>query len=174
MAEIPKPEIGIPNPWPLAQHFRLVLSGVFLVLVFVLTRSYIPASTNGLLLVIAAVIGGYMALNIGANDVGPTVGANALTIFWAVVIAAICEAAGAIIAGGEVVNTVKKGIIKPDLIGTTDEFIWLMMAALLTASIWLNLATLPAHRFPPLTPLSAEYWARDSRPAAWRWRTGRG
>ena len=58
-----------------------------------------------------------MAINIGANDVannmGPAVGGKVLTVFSAVVIAAICESAGALLAGGDVVSTVSKGIIAP-------------------------------------------------------------
>ncbi|MCP5059746.1 MAG: inorganic phosphate transporter [bacterium] len=96
-------------------------------------------------LVIAAMIGGYMAMNIGANDVannvGPAVGSKALTLTGAIVIAAIFEAMGAMVAGGDVVSTIKKGIIDPSLIPNGDVFIWLMMAALLAAAIWLNLAT---------------------------------
>ena len=69
-------------------------------------------------LVVAAMIGGYMALNIGANDVannvGPAVGSKALTLTGAIFIAAIFEAAGALIAGGDVVGTIKSGIIDPD------------------------------------------------------------
>jgi PiT family inorganic phosphate transporter len=97
------------------------------------------------MLVIAGIIGGYMALNIGANDVannvGPAVGSRALTLTGAIVIAAIFEASGALIAGGDVVGTIKKGIIDPALIQDTDVFIWLMMAALLAGALWLNLAT---------------------------------
>jgi len=97
------------------------------------------------LLIVAAVIGGYMALNIGANDVannvGPAVGSKALTMTGAIIIAAIFESAGALIAGGEVVSTIKNSIIEPSLINNTDTFIWLMMAALLAAAIWLNIAT---------------------------------
>ena len=63
------------------------------------------------MLVIAAVIGGYMALNIGANDVannvGPAVGSQALSLTGAIIIAVIFEAAGALIAGGDVVSTDK-------------------------------------------------------------------
>ena len=96
-------------------------------------------------LVIAAMIGGYMAMNIGANDVannvGPAVGSNALTLSGAIVIAAIFEASGALIAGGDVVSTIKKGIIDPALIPTGEVFIWLMMAALLAGAVWLNMAT---------------------------------
>lgn len=64
---------------------------------------------------IAAMIGGYMAMNIGANDVAynvePAVGSKALTLTGAIIIAAIFEASGAFIAGGDVESTIKKGII---------------------------------------------------------------
>ena len=97
------------------------------------------------MLIIAGMIGGYMALNIGANDVannvGPAVGSRALTMVGAIAIAAIFEASGALIAGGDVVSTIKKGIIDPANIVDTDVFIWLMMAALLAGALWLNLAT---------------------------------
>ena len=106
-----------------------------------------PAGTgiDSTLLLVSAVIGGYMALNIGANDVannvGPAVGAGALTLVGAILIAVVFESAGAIIAGGDVVKTIKKGIIDPAMIGDTQTFIWVMMAALLSAAIWLNIAT---------------------------------
>ncbi|VAV95387.1 Probable low-affinity inorganic phosphate transporter [hydrothermal vent metagenome] len=97
------------------------------------------------MLVIAAMIGGYMALNIGANDVannvGPAVGSQAITLTGAIIIAIIFETGGALIAGGSVVSTIKKNVIDPALIADSATFIWLMMAALLAAAIWLNLAT---------------------------------
>jgi len=101
---------------------------------------------NNLFLAIAAVFGGYMAMNIGANDVannvGPAVGSKALTMGGAIVIAMVFEAAGAIIAGGDVVSTIKGGIIDIRHFGDdVDSFIWAMMAALLAAALWLNLAT---------------------------------
>jgi PiT family inorganic phosphate transporter len=84
-------------------------------------------------------------MNIGANDVannvGPAVGSKALTMFWAIVIAAIFEASGALIAGGDVVKTIKKGIIDPAMISDPEIFIWAMTAALLSAAVWLNIAT---------------------------------
>lgn len=99
----------------------------------------------GLIVVAAAIIGAYMALNIGANDVannmGPAVGARALTIGTALIIAAICETAGALIAGGDVVGTVSRGIIAPEAVAETQTFIWAMMAALLAGALWVNLAT---------------------------------
>ena len=86
-----------------------------------------------------------MALNIGANDVannmGPAVGANALTMGGAIAIAVVFESAGALIAGGDVVSTIAKGIIAPESMGNANTFIWAMMAALLSAALWVNLAT---------------------------------
>jgi PiT family inorganic phosphate transporter len=102
---------------------------------------------NNIFLAIAALFGAYMAMNIGANDVannvGPAVGSKALTMGGAIVIAAVFEASGALIAGGDVVKTIKKGIIDISAFGAnTDSFIWAMMAALLAAAVWLNFATM--------------------------------
>nr|WP_281355272.1 inorganic phosphate transporter [Sneathiella aquimaris] len=86
-----------------------------------------------------------MALNIGANDVannvGPAVGSKALSMFGALIIAAIFEAAGAILAGGDVVSTIKKGIIDPAGVDNSQIFIWAMMSALFAAAAWVNIAT---------------------------------
>lgn len=102
--------------------------------------------SNPLLLGFTAIIGGYMALNIGANDVannvGPAVGSKALTMFGAIIIAATCEIAGALIAGGEVVDTVRSGIISMQNIQNIEDFITLMLAALISGAIWLHFATL--------------------------------
>ncbi len=117
-------------------------------MVAVLTYSFMSSGgvPNNLFLAIAALFGAYMAMNIGANDVannvGPAVGSKALTMGGAIVIAATFEAGGAIIAGGDVVKTIKKGIIDiAGFGGNTDAFIWAMMAALLAAALWLNFAT---------------------------------
>jgi PiT family inorganic phosphate transporter len=125
---------------------RLGLALFFMVAV--LTYSFMSSGgvPNNLFLAIAALFGAYMAMNIGANDVannvGPAVGSKALTMGGAIVIAAVFEAGGAFIAGGDVVKTIKKGIIDiSGFGGNTDSFIWAMMAALLAAAIWLNLAT---------------------------------
>jgi PiT family inorganic phosphate transporter len=97
-------------------------------------------------LMIAAIFGAYMAMNIGANDVannvGPAVGSGALTIGGAILVASIFEATGALIAGGDVVKTIKKGIIDPSAFGSDPMmFVYAMAAALLAAALWLNLAT---------------------------------
>jgi PiT family inorganic phosphate transporter len=103
-------------------------------------------SSNSLFLAIATVFGAYMAMNIGANDVannvGPAVGSRAMTMGVAIVIAMVFEAGGAIIAGGDVVSTIKKGIIDINGFGgDSQSFVWAMMASLLAAALWLNLAT---------------------------------
>ena len=125
--------------------FRVGLALIFIISVLFYVGASTLAVEGHYLLTAAAVFGGYMALNIGANDVannvGPAVGSRALSMTGAIFIAAIFEAAGALIAGGDVVSTIKEDIIKPDMIGNSDTFIWLMMAALLAAAIWLNIAT---------------------------------
>jgi PiT family inorganic phosphate transporter len=125
--------------------FRFGTAILFVIVIMLFAVSRGAAGPHGLLLVAAAMIGGYMALNIGANDVannvGPAVGSHAITLGGAIVIAAFFEAGGALIAGGDVVSTIKSGIIDPALIPDTGTFIWLMTGALLAAALWLNLAT---------------------------------
>lgn len=121
------------------------LALVFLALAGGFASIQIGAQPNALFIIMAAVLGGYMALNIGANDVannlGPAVGSRALTLFGALMIAAVFESAGALIAGGDVVATISKGIIDPSLVPDSETFVWAMMAALLSAALWINLAT---------------------------------
>lgn len=99
---------------------------------------------NSLAIMLAGCVGMYMAMNIGANDVatnvGAAVGSGALTMAGALAIAVVFEAAGAILAGGDVVKTISKGIIDPNSIPRAD-FIWLMLSALLAAAVWVNIAT---------------------------------
>jgi PiT family inorganic phosphate transporter len=125
--------------------FRIGTALLFIVGIMLFTSQHGTGAPGHIMLVIAGMIGGYMAMNIGANDVannvGPAVGSQALTLTGAIIIAAIFEASGALIAGGDVVSTIKNGIIDPALIADSATFIWLMMAALLAGAIWLNLAT---------------------------------
>ncbi|HSM19455.1 MAG TPA: inorganic phosphate transporter, partial [Hyphomicrobiales bacterium] len=121
------------------------LALIFLVAAGAFASIYIGAAPNALFIVVAAVLGGYMALNIGANDVannvGPAVGGRALTLGAALAIAAVFEAAGALIAGGDVVATISKNIIRPQSDMAALEFILLMMAGFLAAAMWIPLAT---------------------------------
>jgi PiT family inorganic phosphate transporter len=121
---------------------RLGFSLVFMVLVLLATWNKIPGDP---FLAVAAVFGAYMAMNIGANDVannvGPAVGSRALTMAGAILIAAVFESAGALVAGGDVTGTIKKGIIDPAVFPDSQYFVWAMTASLLAAALWLNLAT---------------------------------
>ncbi|OUR72497.1 inorganic phosphate transporter [Methylophaga sp. 41_12_T18] len=126
---------------------RIGFALFFLVGILAFSFSTSGGINNSVFLAVAAVFGGYMAMNIGANDVannvGPAVGSKALTMGGAIVIAIIFEAGGAFIGGGEVVSTIKKGIIDINAFGDdTDSFLWAMMAALLAAALWLNIATM--------------------------------
>ena len=118
---------------------------IFLVLVASTAALLTDGDAGSIIIVAAAVLGGYMALNIGANDVannvGPAVGANALSLTGALIIAAIFESAGAFLAGGDVVSTISKGIIDPASVQSSEVFIWAMMAALISSALWVNLAT---------------------------------
>ena len=125
---------------------KTLLGAVFAIAVAVYVQSAFGHIPNSGFLMMAAVFGAYMAMNIGANDVannvGPAVGAGALTVGGAIVIASIFEAAGALIAGGDVVKTIKKGIIDPAAFaGDPMIFVYAMAAALLAAALWLTLAT---------------------------------
>ncbi|MEA2047964.1 MAG: inorganic phosphate transporter [Campylobacterota bacterium] len=125
---------------------KIVLGAAFALAVAFYANTIIGQASHGGFLVLSAVFGAYMAMNIGANDVannvGPAVGSGALTIGGAIVLASIFEAAGALIAGGEVVGTIKKGIIDPAAFGGDPMvFVYAMSAALLAAALWLNLAT---------------------------------
>ncbi|MDR3212685.1 MAG: inorganic phosphate transporter [Azoarcus sp.] len=118
---------------------------LFFIVCVMLYASTLAEGHNAVMLVIAAMIGGYMAMNIGANDVannvGPAVGSRAITMAGALAIAAIFESAGALIAGGDVITTIRNGIIDPTRIPQGETFILLMMAALLAGALWLNIAT---------------------------------
>lgn len=121
--------------------------GIVLVFMFIASLIAVIFSnvTNNILLIVSVVIGMYMAMNIGANDVannvGPAVGSKTMTMFMAIVIAVIFEAGGAIIAGGDVVDTIRSGIVSQDAFSDTKIFIAVMLAALVSSALWLNLAT---------------------------------
>ena len=126
----------------------LIATGValaFIVLAGIAAAVFFSQTSTVAIVVAAAVFGAYMALNIGANDVannmGPAVGAGALSMGGAIIIAVVFESAGALLAGGDVVSTISKGIIDPAGVAETRVFVWAMMAALISAALWVNLAT---------------------------------
>ncbi len=97
-------------------------------------------------IVLAVIFGLFMAWGIGANDVAnamaTSVGSKAITIKQAILIAAVFEFAGAVLAGGQVTSTIRKGIIDVSGLGATPEILVMgMLAALLAAGTWLLVAS---------------------------------
>jgi PiT family inorganic phosphate transporter len=97
-------------------------------------------------IVLAALFGLFMAWGIGANDVAnamaTSVGSKALTIKQAILVAAVFEFLGAVLAGGEVTSTIRKGIVDAELLSETPELlVYGMLAALLAAGTWLLVAS---------------------------------
>jgi PiT family inorganic phosphate transporter len=103
-------------------------------------------SPDAFVLVAGALVGLYMAANIGANDLanamGTSVGSGALTLNRAVIISIVANLLGAVLAGGYVTNTISKGMINPDLFAAAPDKLMLgMFAALVASGIWVHLAT---------------------------------
>lgn len=123
---------------------KITIVLIFFIMVCIIATVF-GATQHIMLLAFATVIGAYMAMNIGANDVannvGPAVGSNAITLLGAILIAAFFEAFGAIVAGADVVDTIKSGIIDPESVRDSQVFVALMLGALLSSAIWLHLAT---------------------------------
>jgi inorganic phosphate transporter, PiT family len=107
------------------------------------------------LLILAILFGFFMAWGVGANDVanamGTSVGAKALTIKQAIIIAMVFEFAGAYLAGGEVTSTIRQGIIDPEVLADDPELLVYGMMASLLAPIALSgrLWVSPASAYPP-------------------------
>ena len=101
---------------------------------------------SGLFIGFAAVVAFLMAWGIGANDVsnamGTSVGTKTLTVKQAIIIAIIFEFLGAYLAGGEVVSTIKDGILSPECPIATPDLVLGMISAMLSAGLWLIVATL--------------------------------
>ena len=108
--------------------------------------SEIISQYGTILLALACVFGFFMAYGVGANDVanamGTSVGARAITIKQAIVIAMVFEFAGAYLAGGEVTSTIRSGIINADTAGfdTNPE---LLVYGMLASSVSYTHLTLP-------------------------------
>lgn len=100
---------------------------------------------DNIYLFVASIFALWMAISIWSNDVAnnmwPAVWSKAITITWAIIIAAIFEASWVMIAWWDVVDTIRKWIIDPSLIKDSIDFIAIMMATLAWAAIWVWLAT---------------------------------
>ena len=106
----------------------------------------IIAQHGTVFIVIAVIFGLYMTWGIGANDVanvmGTSVGSGAITVTTAIIIAGIFEFTGAVLAGGHVTATIRKGIIDPGpIVNNPEILVFGMLAALLAAGVWLMVAS---------------------------------
>jgi PiT family inorganic phosphate transporter len=102
---------------------------------------------DAVILSIASLIGLYMAVNIGANDLanamGTSVGSGAITLKQAVLISIIANILGAVLAGSYVTDTISKGLIDPALLAADPSKLVIgMFVALLSAGICVHLATM--------------------------------
>ena len=103
--------------------------------------------TTTIYIALAAIFGVFMAWGIGANDVAnamaTSVGSKSITIKQALIIAAIFEFAGAYLAGGQVTETIRNGLVDMDAFSANPEvLVWGMLGSLLAAGTWLLVASL--------------------------------
>lgn len=145
---VPAGDTGSPL---LSIGFFVLLTGMFAC--FLYWGTGYTNQNHLLLFILASLFGVFMAFNIGGNDVansfGTSVGAGTLTIKQALLVAAVFEVSGAVIAGGQVTSTIRGGIV--DLSGIDVDplqFVFIMMSALVAAALWLLFAT---HRGYPVS-----------------------
>ncbi|MDI3471725.1 MAG: inorganic phosphate transporter, PiT family [Thermotogaceae bacterium] len=97
------------------------------------------------ILLLGGIVGFIVAVSIGANDVANSmataVGARAINIKQAVIIAAILEFAGAAIFGAHVTETIRKGIVDPAKVNDPNAFMLGAFSALIATAIWIFIAT---------------------------------
>ncbi|RPJ70516.1 MAG: inorganic phosphate transporter [Desulfobacteraceae bacterium] len=102
-------------------------------------------SSESIILVLGYAIGLYMAWNIGANDLANSmasaVGAKAITVKQAVLIAGVLNVVGATFIGSHVTDTIRHGIVSPGALTDPHETILGALSALLSAALWVSFAT---------------------------------
>lgn len=145
-ADLPTEQTGFLGPdrwWHVS--FGLLMA-IALVGFTLWSFGYIGEEANRTILITTIIFGLFMAFNIGGNDVansfGTSVGAGTLSMKQALMVAAIFEVSGAVLAGGEVTDTVRSGIVDLDAVDLAPaDFVFIMMSALLGAAVWLMIAT---------------------------------
>ncbi|WP_210604298.1 inorganic phosphate transporter [Brevibacterium oceani] len=141
----PTPAVGRSNDrlWHLAFGALLAIT---LIAFTLWSFDFVGRDAPRMVVITTVIFGAFMAFNIGGNDVanafGTSVGAGTLTMKQALLVAAVFEVSGALLAGGDVTDTVKSGIVDLGAVALDPmDFVFIMMAALLGASVWLLLAT---------------------------------
>jgi len=101
--------------------------------------------TGTWILVCGIAAGLYMAWNIGANDVAnamaSAVGAKAITLKQAVIIAGVLDFVGAAFIGSHVTNAIRKNIVDPSVLSDPHVVSLGLLAALLSAAFWVFFAS---------------------------------
>src|SRR5699024_717290 len=141
----PSPAVGRSND----RLWHLVFGALLAVTLIAFTLwsfDFVGRDAPRMVLITTVIFGAFMAFNIGGNDVanafGTSVGAGTLTMKQALVVAAVFEVSGALLAGGDVTDTVKSGIVDLSAVALAPmDFAFIMMAARLGASVWLLVAT---------------------------------
>ena len=131
-----------------SSKISLIFYGIFcgVTIYFLIWGFGFIGSGDKMLFLVSVFLGIFMAFNIGGNDVansfGTSVGAGTLTVPQALIIAAVFEVSGAVIAGGEVTHTIRSGIIDLSKMDVHPrDFIYVMMSALFAAGAWLLFAS---------------------------------
>lgn len=131
-----------------SSKISLIFYGIFcgVTIYFLIWGFGFIGSGDKMLFLVSVFLGVFMAFNIGGNDVansfGTSVGSGTLSIAQALCIAAVFEASGAVIAGGEVTSTIRSGIIDLSKMDVHPrDFIYVMMSALFAAGAWLLFAS---------------------------------
>ena len=131
-----------------SSKISLIFYGIFcgVTIYFLIWGLGFIGSGDKMLFLVSVFLGIFMAFNIGGNDVansfGTSVGSGTLSIAQALCIAAVFEASGAVIAGGEVTSTIRSGIIDLSKMDVHPrDFIYVMMSALFAAGAWLLFAS---------------------------------
>jgi PiT family inorganic phosphate transporter len=121
------------------------LALVAIISAWIYAAANLPAGPLVFLAAAGAAASAYMAINIGANDVannmGPAVGAKALRMGTALLVAALFDLAGAIFAGQGVIKTVSQGLLVQNLALPGEALILLMISATLAGALWINAST---------------------------------
>lgn len=97
------------------------------------------------ILIVAYLLGFYMAWNIGANDVANSmasaVGAKAITVRQAIIIAAVLNIVGAVLIGSHVTDMIRKGIVSTEVLVDPRMALIGALSALSAAALWVSFAT---------------------------------
>lgn len=130
------------------RRLGLLIIGIAVLAIFLLmlnSGQFIAPEFKNAVLIAGYIVGFYMAWNIGANDVANSmasaVGAKAITIRQAVLIAAVLNLVGATFIGSHVTNTIRKGIISAEVMADPQIALIGAFSALIAAALWLTFAT---------------------------------